>query len=53
MAQPTGGAGRDHRLEHDPGAGRAGVEEHDGIRAVRAALLNLDPAAPDLEGLTH
>ena len=31
MAQPTGGAGRDHRLEHDPGAGRAGVEEHDGI----------------------
>jgi hypothetical protein len=53
MAKATSGAGRDHRLEHDPGAGRAGVEEHDGLRAVRAAALNLDPAAPDLEGLAH
>jgi hypothetical protein len=53
MAQAANGAGRDHWLEHDPGAGRAGQKEHDGIGAVRPAALNLDPASPNLEGLAH
>jgi hypothetical protein len=29
------------------------VEDDDGIGPVRAALLNLDPPAPDFEGLAH
>jgi hypothetical protein len=29
------------------------VEDDDGVGTVRAALLDLDPSAPDLEGLAH